>query len=284
MANISSRVLAIGTIAGVAALGYVSGVFGAFYATLQPSMSCSGYGYVAGYGYGYNCTPAPGSGGGGGGGGSSTPPVTPVTVTATGVIAPPAVDTPTEALLFPDFLPHCGNEVENLTDSRLSTYYKDLGVINTSNGNRRLTRAEFLKLAINSSGVDVSKEVDPTYSDVSATHSLKKYIAYATRNAIVSGQNGMFRPDDLITRAEAAKIFIKGTKVKLSKTVNAFTDMPATNSLAVYVQTAYDVCVLHGRRTVNGQTTTNSGLRYFEPNDGITLSETAKVLFNLRHQ
>lgn len=285
MANISSRVLALGTLAGIATLGVVSGAFGAFYTTIQSNMTC-GYGYVSGYGYGYDCNPIPpGTSNGGwvsGGGNSGTP-----IITTSGTLIPgqtPSVVTPSGALLFPNFLPHCGGEVKNLTDSRLTQYYKEINVINTTNGNRRLTRAEFLKLAINAAGIDVSKEVDPVYSDVKPTHTLKKYIAYATRNGIVSGQNGAFRPDDGITRAEAAKVFVKGTKLGLSQKIDAFADVSPKNTLAVYIQTAFDSCILHGRRTINGQTTAASGLRYFEPNDGITLSESAKVLFNLTHQ
>ena len=185
-------------------------------------------------------------------------------------------------VIFADFAQDCGNEVENLTDSRLTPYYGEIGVINQSNTGRKLTRAEFLKLVLSSAGIDVSAEAAPTaYSDVSAAHSLNKYIAYATRNGIVSGSNGTFRPDAIISRAEAAKILVRGANINLSATITTFSDVSSGNSLAGYIQTAFDNCILHGRKTMNGETTIATHV--FEPADGITLAETIKVLYNINN-
>lgn len=276
--TLTSRVLAGGTVAGLLLLGAASGVFGTFSASLISGQTCTGYGYYPGYGYGYDCTPTTTTNGGGGGGSSTS--VSPIITTNNSgtVIEPPAV-TPT-VILFPNFVPDCTNEVLNLTDSRITAFYGEIGVVNTSNPNRKLTRAEFLKLAINAAGINVSAEADPSYSDVSATHSLRKYIAYATRNGIVSGQDGKFRPDDLITRAEVAKVLVNGAKIGLASNIDAFGDVSDTNTLAPYIQAAFDNCILHGRQTWNG-TPPADAARMFEPNDGITLAESAKVLFNV---
>ncbi|MBS9784278.1 S-layer homology domain-containing protein [Candidatus Gracilibacteria bacterium] len=289
-----SRITTAGVITAVASVSLATGVFGTFSSTKIDGQNCGSYGYQAGHGYGYDCTVKTSStsprrtGGGGGGGGSSyaSSSSSPVAVTKTPDTKKPDTKptNPSEApvsgpVLFTNFTAHCKNEVKNLTDARLTSYYDTLKVINKSNTERRLTRAEFLKLVINSAGVDVSKEKNPSYSDVSVSHTLKKYIAYATRNGIVHGQNGKFRPNDTISRAEAAKIFVRGAAIGLSSDVKTFKDVSKSNSLAKYIQTAYDNCILHGRRTWNGNSTV--GARVFEPSDGITLAETVKVLYNI---
>lgn len=45
----------------------------------------------------------------------------------------------------------------------------------------KLTRAEFIKMALKSSGDSSNEEVDSTFDDVSDTHSLKSYIATAAK-------------------------------------------------------------------------------------------------------
>ena len=142
--------------------------------------------------------------------------------------------------------------------------------------NRALTRAEFLKLVINSANIDVSNESNAPFADVPASHTLNKYIAYATRIGMVAGQNGNFRPDDKITRAEAAKVFTNAAGIGVAKTVNTFADVPATHSLAGYIQSAYDNCLLHGQN--------EGGKTLYKPELNITLAETGKILYNVTHQ
>jgi S-layer homology domain len=281
-----TRFLALATLSGVVALGISSGVFGTFSTTILSGQSCSGYGFFSGYGYGYNCTVVVS---GGGGGGSSNPPASvPLVPASSGVtITPPAVTPapitlpPVTEKVFADFVAECAGEVTDLTDPRLQAYYSTVGVSNAANTGRKLTRAEFVKLMLNAGGIDVSREADPSYSDVSATHSLRKYIAYATRAGIVSGQNGKFRPNDLISRAEVAKIIVRATNVSMATVETAFADVGSNSTLATYIQTAFDNCILHGRKTNGGEPIVGS--RVFEPADGITLAETIKVLYNVSH-
>lgn len=222
------------------------------------------------------------SGNGGGGYTSSIPVVTPTTPSnPTTEVKGDEIIRPT-APIFANFTKKCEQNVKNLSDPRLVDYYDVLKVENKTNLDRALTRAEFLKLLLNSANVDVSNESAPTYSDVPATHTLKNYIAYATRTNMISGQNGKFRPDDIITRAEAAKIFVNAAALGLSTEIKAFADVDTKHSLAAYIQTAYDNCLLHGRKTVDGNPITEP--RVYEPNSAITLAETAKVLYNIVHQ
>ena len=270
MVKMSSRVLALGTVATVAALATASAAFGAFSSNTIPGKSCGAYGYHAGYGYGYDCVDGPGAGGG-------TSTGNPSNNTTNNPINKDSALTPNVShIIFPGFAKKCDQTLTNLNDSRLTAYYNDLKVIDRSNMNRALTRAEFLKLVLNAANVNVSNEADAKYADVPASHTLNKYIAYATRIGMVAGQNGNFRPDDKITRAEAAKVFTNAAGIGGAKTVNTFADVPATHSLAGYIQSAYDNCLLHGQN--------EGGKTLYKPGLNITLAETGKVLYNVTHQ
>lgn len=223
------------------------------------------------------------TGGGAGGYVVSTPSVTTTTNTNTNTQVKGDEVVREKTALFPNFAKKCDGELKNLTDPRLIAYYDDLNVINRTNLNRNITRAEFLKLVINSANIDLSNEVVTTaYSDVTADHTLAKYISYATRTGLVSGDNGKFRPNDTISRAEAAKIFVNSAGLTLSINVTTFADVDTNNSLARHIQTAYDNCLLHGRGTLDGNPINPP--RIYEPNSPITLAETAKVLYNIVHQ
>lgn len=287
MKTITPRVAAFATATVVAAIAAASGVFAAFSPTEIAGQICSGYGYHAGYGYGYDCQPAKvdtpkstSTGGGGGGISSSSSVVTTVATntTSTGTLTP---EVRPSVVVFKDFSKKCESSIKDLTDARLYSFYNEINVINQSNVGRALTRAEFLKLVLNAAQADVTGETGTTYSDVPTSHSLYQYVAYATRIGMVSGQNGKFRPNDTVTRAEAAKIFVNAAGLGLSSDVTTFVDVPTSHSLATYIQTAYDNCLLHGRKTLGGVTTLASGKQVYEPTDNITLAETAKVLYNI---
>lgn len=190
--------------------------------------------------------------------------------------------------------------MKNLDDILLSSYYNELQVQNSISLDRSLTRAEFLKLVLNSAGITVENadvnanvntntdintntEVNTYYGDVPSTHTLKNYIVYATRIGIVSGHNNLFRPDDLITRQEAAKIFTLIAGLPLATESRTFSDVSQNNPFALYIQSTFDNCLLNGRKTLNGETLLENGERVYEPESPITLAETAKVLYNIAH-
>lgn len=263
MANTTSRILALGTVAAVSAVAVASGVF-ALKLTPDSVNTEYGYGYVDGYGYGYGYGPkstgTTGTTGAGGGVGGTATTTTP---TSNGP----------KVTLFPNFNGACGQAATSLNDAGVVAYYDTLNIINRVNADtRNLTRAEFLKLTLNAAGVNVTSEAAPTYSDVSASHTLANYIAYATRMNIVSGQNNMFRPNDAISRGEAMKILVNSTKLTLASASTTFADVPASYSLALFVQTAKDNCIVNGVTPIR-----------FEPLRGITVAETAKVLYNMAH-
>ena len=278
MVKMSSRVLALGTVATVAALATASAAFGAFSSTTIPGKSCGTYGYHAGYGYGYDCVDGPGGGSsssndnagpGGVGGGYTT-----TNQTNQNIVLKPTV---TETV-FKNFTKKCDTVVKDLLDSRLALYYNNLKVIDRSNINRPLTRAEFLKLVINSANIDVSNEPNAPFADVPASHPLNKYIAYAARIGQISATQGNnFYPDAPISRAEAAKVFINAAGLGESTMATTFADVSFDKTqLAGYIQSAYDNCLLHGQM--------ENGSRVYNPFRNISLGEAVKVIFNVNYQ
>ena len=278
MVKMSSRVLALGTVATVAALATASAAFGAFSSTTIPGKSCGTYGYHAGYGYGYDCVDGPGGGSsssndnagpGGVGGGYTT-----TNQTNQNIVLKPTV---TETV-FKNFTKKCDTVVKDLSDSRLALYYNNLKVIDRSNINRSLTRAEFLKLVINSANIDVSNESNAPFADVPASHPLNKYIAYAARIGQISATQGNnFYPDAPISRAEAAKVFVNAAGLGESTMATTFADVSFDKiQLAGYIQSAYDNCLLHGQM--------ENGSRVYNSFRNISLGEAVKVIFNVNYQ
>ena len=72
---------------------------------------------------------------------------------------------------------------------------------------RNVTRAEALKILLESLGAEIPGEIRSSFKDVKSDTWYEKYIAYGTVKNIVSGYDGnLFKPDQPVTRAEAAKI------------------------------------------------------------------------------
>ena len=74
----------------------------------------------------------------------------------------------------------------------------------TFGGEKNITRAEFVTLLVNFFG---TKDVSCNFNDVKTSHWAYKYIATATSYGWLSGyEDGSFRPDRAITRAEAVAV------------------------------------------------------------------------------
>lgn len=72
--------------------------------------------------------------------------------------------------------------------------------------NQSITRAEAMKMLLNTAGIEVNPEAaSVSFSDVSGWPT--KYIEKARELDIVAG-NPTFRPNDSITRAESSKVIV----------------------------------------------------------------------------
>jgi len=210
------RAVALATVAGAITLGFTSGAFGTFSATLLSGYTCSAYGYFAGFGYGYNCTANSSSGGGGGGGSSSYAPpiVTTVTTTTSTGTSTPTVGT----VVAIDGLPLRAPIATDLRRTKYATAMQTLianGLMNNATKvypTRPITRAEFMKILARANGF---APVTPThrFADLSSSNDLAQYIYFGVAMGWVNTNNTNFRPNDPISQGEVSKLInaIKGT-------------------------------------------------------------------------
>ena len=157
----------------------------------------------------------------------------------------------------------CYSAIKNLDDPKLLAYYSKLQVNNLRNVHRPLSRVEFLKLVLNATSVSLENEDITTlknFEDLDMNAWYAKYVAYALRTGGLHGQdsydkNGkqrfdadgnplkIFRPDDQISRGEAAKILGEftrkiGEKLPSGDAISSFDDVKQDTPLAHYVQYA----------------------------------------------
>lgn len=101
-------------------------------------------------------------------------------------------------------------EVELLADLRLTSGYPD----RTFRPERPVTRAEFVKFLVAAAGFQTELPAQPTFADVPRDAWFFRYVEVARHTGIVQGQAGpagaqLFRPEDHITRAEAAAMIAR---------------------------------------------------------------------------
>ena len=84
-----------------------------------------------------------------------------------------------------------------------------------------ITRAEFLKIALLNAGLTITPDTSVVYEDVSASDWYYSYVTYATAEGFIEGyEDGTFRPNDEINRAEAMVMMLRISGVE-EETVDA---------------------------------------------------------------
>lgn len=142
------------------------------------------------------------------------------------------------------------------------------------NPNTNLSRAEFLKIVINTTGwVVPTTNLNIPFNDVSTNTWYAKYVSLALSKGMIRSDT-RFRPNDSITRAEATKILMVTLWVNVMDPPIAmtFVDVNYNSDLAKYIETAVSLQVASGQM--------RGGNRIFRPNDPITRAEIAKVVVN----
>lgn len=132
---------------------------------------------------------------------------------------------------------------------------------------RFVTRAEFTTILVNV--FKLNGTVDDAYSDVSPDDWYYKYIMKATANSLIYGSDGKFRPEENITRQDAALIVHRLLKQK-GITMENGTDYIDAADISDYAVEA--VSELSGIGVVHG----NEGR--FLPQNYITRAETATII------
>ncbi len=95
-----------------------------------------------------------------------------------------------------------------------------------------------------------------------------------------------------VERQVAAKVFVEYLRKRFLNNItisqlkdkpaqmNRFADVNPQSDFAPHIEKAYELCLLHGRKTWDGQPE-NQEVRVFEPTSYITIAETIKVLVNM---
>ncbi|MBS9784337.1 hypothetical protein KGV55_03225, partial [Candidatus Gracilibacteria bacterium] len=94
-----------------------------------------------------------------------------------------------------------------------------------------------------------------------------------------------------VERQIAMKVFVEylkkryanNTTLNNTNTTSSFSDVSTTNSFAPHIEQAYKLCLVHGRKTRDGNPENPNQPRVFEPTSYITIAETIKVLVNMGH-
>jgi hypothetical protein len=108
------------------------------------------------------------------------------------------------------------------------------------------------------------------FSDVTPEHWAYGYIKWAACQQIVGGySDNTFRPDNLTTRGQVAKLIVGAAKwpIQLSAGAPHFSDVPADSAFYVYIETA----LTHG--IVGGYADGT-----FHPSDLVTRAQVTKML------
>ncbi|NUJ97894.1 S-layer homology domain-containing protein [Candidatus Gracilibacteria bacterium] len=98
--------------------------------------------------------------------------------------------------------------------------------------NETITRKEMIKIVVKVAGLEVEEKCEKKFSDVSEDWGCK-YIESALKAGFISFNNGVFRPDENITKTESLKLVFKARGIqKLYNTSHWQED---------YMKTAFDL-------------------------------------------
>lgn len=130
-------------------------------------------------------------------------------------------------------------------EMNLGQTYKDYakyGVVNNVKNfepNRNVTRAEFVKMIVRSLSCRYTfVGTDSGFSDVPANEWHAEYIKFAVENGWINGyEDGKFRPNAPITRAEAAKILSRSIKLQFPREIyNSYKDVSDSSEFLPYIE------------------------------------------------
>ncbi|KKR23962.1 MAG: fibronectin type III domain-containing protein, partial [Candidatus Peregrinibacteria bacterium GW2011_GWE2_39_6] len=148
-----------------------------------------------------------------------------------------------------------GHWAETYIDNVISLGLAQGVALNTFAPERNITRAEYTKMIVKAAGYLVpNKATKKSYGDVDLAAWYAPYIEVAKAAGMVKGyEDGTFRPNDTINRAEALKLLMEGLLtdkrvaldptqgllVNFGLTENPFTDLDLDTWYAEYVLDAY---------------------------------------------
>jgi len=115
--------------------------------------------------------------------------------------------------------------------------------------------------------------IDIGFSDVPQSHPNYIAITYLNTQGVVKGyEDGTFKPDQLVNRAEALKILLVGSAIKINEVADivSFSDIKTTDWFTKYIETAKSLGYVSG----NPDGT-------FAPGRNVSRAEYLKMLLNI---
>lgn len=196
--------------------------------------------------------------------GSSSP-----AVGGSGSIPVPQVTEKSDSAIFTDMKGHWSNDaVLRLVEENVITGFED----KTFRPEEYVTRAQFVKMIVSAFGVNAG-ENKITFSDVNSSMWHYDYITKAANSGLVLGDNGLFRPEEKITREDAAVILYRLLEMKNSVPFGTywFND---ESSISSYSRDA--VLALSGAGIINGY---NGN---FMPKNNTKRCEAATLIYKVK--
>lgn len=157
------------------------------------------------------------------------------------------------------------NEILKLYSQGVMSGFTD----NTFRPDVSVTRGEAAKMLATALKLDTKNIQDPYYKDVPKGNQYYKYVAALQNAGIMSGySNGMFMPNEVLTRGELAKMVVVGFHLEVSPTYNnIFKDVNSKTNNAIYIQTLIDLNITKGTTPVT-----------FSPFDPVTRGQFASFV------
>lgn len=166
---------------------------------------------------------------------------------------------------FSDVNTHWAKEyIDKLSEMKVISGYPD----GTFRPNNNVTRAEFVKLAVSAFNLSADA-AGCKFSDVSPDDWCFEFISAAAKSGIVVGTGDLFKPNEAITRQDAAVILARIANAEGMGETN-FSD---NDKIADYARGA--VSYLSDKKIINGDNGS------FYPERSITRAETAAMIFRL---
>lgn len=157
-------------------------------------------------------------------------------------------------------------DISSLVSLGIAVGYPD-GTFKPKN---HITRAEFMKLATKSAGVDCECFADypSAYTDVAEGHSLEAYTNYASTAGLLEPRSGKFYPDKPITRGDAVVALLRAFKVE-----------PYTEDVSqVFEDISDDTQWKYAHEAFKWGLVSGYAADKFGPNLPITREEAAKII------
>ncbi|MEK3952566.1 S-layer homology domain-containing protein [Psychrobacillus sp. FSL K6-1464] len=161
---------------------------------------------------------------------------------------------------------HFYEAVKNLTARGIITGYED----GTFRPSKNVSRAHAAKIMALTLELDTKNVKDPGFKDVSTNHPNYGAIAALVEAGVLKGyENNTFNPDGNLTRAQMAKILVKGFKFEEEKFSNLpFNDVKDNEWYANYIQTLFAMKI-----------TTGKNASMYDPNASVTRGQVASFIY-----